>query len=164
IHSKNYPKNYEDHDDCYWYIEVEKNFVIKLQFIEFDVEAHFDCVMDYIKVFDGDSEEDRVLLNHCGRALPSPPSLLSTGNKMLVRMKIDGGMSAKGFLANYTIVSCGGLLEHPFGNLSTPGYPTSYPLSTSCEWHISLGYGESIELTVISYDIESSYNCTYDYV
>lgn len=39
IHSHNYPKNYENNDDCEWLIQVPGNHLINLTFTDFDVET-----------------------------------------------------------------------------------------------------------------------------
>jgi hypothetical protein len=41
---------------------------------------------------------------HCGQNVPTPNLFTSTGNQMYVRMKADGSVAAKGFIANYTWV------------------------------------------------------------
>ncbi|CAG2062890.1 unnamed protein product [Timema podura] len=49
IHSSNYPDNYGHNDDCMWYIEVDQNHVVKLSFIDFDIEAGYNCSYDYLR-------------------------------------------------------------------------------------------------------------------
>lgn len=39
IHSHNYPKNYENNDDCEWLIQVPSNHLVNLTFTDFDVET-----------------------------------------------------------------------------------------------------------------------------
>lgn len=62
----------------------------------------------------------------------------------------------------FHLSGCGGELRKPFGNISTPGYPSSYPVSTTCEWEIEVQPGKSIELTILEYDIEGNVACTFD--
>lgn len=51
IHSHNYPKNYENNDDCEWLIQVPVNHLVNLTFIDFDVErSHSSLITDSVNV------------------------------------------------------------------------------------------------------------------
>ena len=50
------------------------------------------------------------------------------------------------------------------GVFSSPGYPTSYPVSTDCVWEIETEPGSRVELTVKNFDIESANDCAYDFL
>ena len=50
------------------------------------------------------ANRDMITFQHCGQNVPSPNMFTSTGNQMYVRMKADGSVAAKGFIANYTWV------------------------------------------------------------
>ena len=39
IHSSNYPNMYDNHDDCAWLIEVDRNHVVQLSFEVVNVSA-----------------------------------------------------------------------------------------------------------------------------
>ena len=99
IHSPNYPNPYDSNDDCAWILEVDPNHRIEFTFIDFDVEPHSNCSYDYVALYDGPSEQDPLILLHCGQNVPTPNTLYSTSNKMYVRMKADGSITSKGFLA-----------------------------------------------------------------
>ncbi len=105
IHSPNYPNMYDNHDDCAWLIEVDRNHVVQFSFEDFDVEPHSNCSWDYVALYDGANESSPLIIQHCGSDVPRPVNVFrSTGNQMYVRMKADGSVPAKGFKANYTRV------------------------------------------------------------
>lgn len=104
IHSPNYPQNYDHETDCGWLIEVPGNHVVKLTFVDFDVEPFTNCTFDYVALYDGPSLNDPEIARFCGNTLPDPPIVRSSSNKMFVRLKADGSVAARGFLANYTMV------------------------------------------------------------
>ena len=102
IHSPNYPNPYDSNDDCSWSLEVDPNHRIQFSFVDFDVEPHSNCSYDYVALYDGENSEAPEILKHCGQSPPVPNIIYSTGNKMYIRMKADGSVTSKGFLANYT--------------------------------------------------------------
>ncbi len=105
IHSPNYPQNYDHDSDCTWLIEVPVNHVVVLNFVDFDVEPFTNCTFDYVAVYDGPSLNDEEIARFCGSTIPNPSYVRSTSNKMFIRLKADGSVSARGFVANYTTVS-----------------------------------------------------------
>nr|CAD7596895.1 unnamed protein product [Timema genevievae] len=136
IHSSNYPDNYGHNDDCMWYIEVDQNHVVKLSFIDFDIEAGYNCSYDYLRIFDGNTTDSPILLTHCGNQLPNQTAIKSTGNKMTIRMKSDGSRSAKGFLANYTM-SCGArIVTEDSGMIQTQESLNVDRSNMNCSWII----------------------------
>ncbi|XP_063226608.1 cubilin [Bacillus rossius redtenbacheri] len=169
IHSKNYPNNYDNIDDCEWYIEIDKNHVIMLTFIDFSMETHMNCSYDYVKVFDGNTTDSPLLLTHCGNTVPTPPTVKSTGNRMLLRMKSDESGTAKGFIANYTI-SCGARIiaaEDDYGVISlSDALNINNPIN-NCSWIIIASNPDArISLTInhIDHISEGDYECSSFYV
>lgn len=53
-------------------------------------------------------------------------------------------------------------MRSPIGELSTPGYPKSYPKDTDCTWTIEVEVGQSIQLDVKDVSLEYSENCSAD--
>ena len=54
-----------------------------------DVEPHANCSYDYVALYDGTSENDPKIIQHCGQNLPTPTATFyATGNKMFIRMKV----------------------------------------------------------------------------
>ena len=136
IHSSNYPNPYNSNDDCSWSIEVDPNHRIQFTFEDFDVEPHSNCSYDYVSLHDGTSEADPLIIQHCGQNLPVPNVFYSTGNKMFIRMKSDGSVPAKGFLANYTTACGATITTSGSGDLMSPNYPHGWELGGNCSWTI----------------------------
>lgn len=62
------------------------------------------------------------------------------------------------------ISGCGGNFSTPTGTLMSKNFPENYPHNTDCEWLISVEASKRVVLTFQDFDVESSTNCTYDYV
>ena len=162
IMSPNYPNNYNQNDDCGWLLEVDNNHVVQFQFVDFDVEPHSNCSYDYVALYDGNSIDAPLLLLHCGRELPSPAIISSTGKQMYVRMKADGSIASKGFKANFTR-GCGAtIVTEGEGVLTSPDYPGRWLHGQSCEWVIQGSRGEdrvSLQINMLDLPGDST-NCT----
>jgi len=59
---------------------------------------------------------------------------------------------------------CGREFRRPSGVIVSPNYPDNYAASRSCEWVIVQQTGRQILLRVADFSLESSPNCTNDYV
>jgi len=59
---------------------------------------------------------------------------------------------------------CGGVLTAPSGDIHSPQHPDSYRENMDCEWHIQLPVGERIRLTFLTFSLEHSSGCYFDYV
>ena len=140
IHSPNYPQNYDHDSDCGWLLEVPMNHVVELTFNDFDVEPFTNCTFDYVAVYDGPTMDDGAeIARFCGSTVPNPPVVRSTSNQMFVRLKADGSVSARGFLANFT-TGCGARINvgtEDSGELTSPNFPHSYQGPLNCTWTLS---------------------------
>ncbi len=58
---------------------------------------------------------------------------------------------------------CGSLTEEN-GTISSPLYPNKYPHNTNCTWNITVTPGLVIHLIFVSFTLETSSNCKYDYL
>ncbi|CAL4119924.1 unnamed protein product, partial [Meganyctiphanes norvegica] len=86
---------------------------------------------------------------------PSPAVIRSTGNILTVRLKADGIIGAKGFLANYT-AGCGariGINPNEHGTISSPNYPHPYTTVTNCSWHLNAPEDSRVLLQITHLDI-----------
>ena len=45
------------------------------------------------------------------------------------------------------------------GMIVSPHYPAYYPTNTECTWLLSGGYDQRVELTLLSFDLESVRYC-----
>nr|CAB3234608.1 cubilin [Phallusia mammillata] len=132
LSSPNYPSNYPTGIDCYWIIQVPATEAVQLDFTSFNVEVHSNCDYDYVLVLDGRTGDGAVLGKFCGNT--QPPTTKSTSNEMTIRFRSDPYTVAGGFQATYSIAACGGTLVGTGGKITSPEYPSNYPLSTSCSW------------------------------
>ena len=81
-------------------IQVPKFMDVYLNFTFFSLEKDRKCVYDNLKIYDGSSEQERLLATYCGNdALPLP--VRSSGRNMLVVFKSDSGTVMKGFNATW---------------------------------------------------------------
>ncbi|KAH8382434.1 hypothetical protein KR009_003503 [Drosophila setifemur] len=187
IYSPNYPDSYPPNADCVWHFITTPGHRIKLIFNEFNVESHQECTYDNVAIYDGESEASSVLGRFCGDKIPFPIS--STTNQMYMVLKTDKNKQLSGFTAMHSTckfpikleldtlgtlfpfcwpTACGGFLRASshvqqfysharYGNLD-------YDDSMDCEWTIEAPPNSNVQLIFLTFDIESSENCTYDYV
>jgi len=66
------------------------------------------------------------------------------------------------FRLEWIVDGCGGTLNQPEGEFTSPGYPGFYPPSTTCEWNIVADYGYIIEITIVDFWFEVSKSCALD--
>ncbi|XP_061399860.1 protein tolkin [Musca vetustissima] len=165
IYSPNYPDLYPPNADCVWHFSTTPGHRIKLIFNEFKVESHQECAYDNVAIYDGDSESSSLLGRFCGEKIPYPIS--SSTNQLYMVLKTDKNKQHSGFTAVHS-TSCGGYLRATnqiqqfyshsrFGNLN-------YDMNMDCEWTIQAPPNSYVNLIFLTFDLESSENCTYDYV
>ncbi|XP_017846556.1 dorsal-ventral patterning protein tolloid isoform X3 [Drosophila busckii] len=165
IYSPSYPDNYPPNADCVWHFSTTPGHRIKLIFNEFNVESHQECAYDNVAIYDGESELSSLLGRFCGDKIPYPIS--STSNQLYMALKTDKNKQMNGFTALHS-TSCGGYLRASsnvqqfysharFSNLD-------YDDNMDCEWTIQAPPNSNVQLLFLTFDIESSENCTYDYV
>ena len=85
IKSPGFPYKYRNDIECVYKILVEEQSIIKIVFIEFDLEHRGDCTNDFLEFNDGDSEFSSLLGKFCGSASNIPNILYSTQNKLYMR-------------------------------------------------------------------------------
>uniref|UniRef100_A0AAY5KFM8 CUB domain-containing protein n=1 Tax=Esox lucius TaxID=8010 RepID=A0AAY5KFM8_ESOLU len=102
ISSPNFPGLYPYNMKCVWLIVVAEGSSVLLTFHQFELEYHDTCSYDYIKIFNGVSEDEGNLLGtFCGNT--SPPQFTSSWNVMslLVVFRSDFNIGGRGFKAYY---------------------------------------------------------------
>ncbi|XP_033026445.1 procollagen C-endopeptidase enhancer 1 [Lacerta agilis] len=172
IASEGFPSHYPPSKTCTWTITVPQGQAVMLSFRVFDMEPDPVCRYDYLEVYNGHSAvEGQRLGRFCGTFRPG--AVLSTSNRMMLRMVSDEGTGGRGFLVWFSgglphvdeHQFCGGKLEKPQGTLKTPNWPESdYPPGISCSWHIIAPRDKVIVLTFGKFDVEPDTYCRYDYV
>lgn len=69
---------------------------IQLTFEDFEMPSSVNCTESYLSIFDGPTQEDPLLIKHCGNGIPLNNTVRSTGNKVYMRMKANGRSVGKG--------------------------------------------------------------------
>ncbi|KAG9276492.1 cubilin [Astyanax mexicanus] len=158
--SPNWPNNYAHNKQCVYLIRVARSETVLLNFTHMELEPHSGCEFDYVEVRDGLAETDPLIGKYCGSTLPAP--ILSSYNHLWIRFKSDSSVSHAGFRAVYEI-SCGGTLSGS-GQIRTPLHPDAYPHNKKCEWVINQAEGYVVTLNFLTFDVEDSAGCYFDYV
>uniref|UniRef100_A0A4W3HEV8 CUB and zona pellucida-like domains 1, tandem duplicate 1 n=1 Tax=Callorhinchus milii TaxID=7868 RepID=A0A4W3HEV8_CALMI len=96
--SPNYPYNYHNNARCTWYIQVDRNQIIKLNFNDLWLETSSNCRYDYVAIYDGPSTSYPLLAKICDS---SNLTFTSSNNSMTVHFKTDSSVAQRGFSANY---------------------------------------------------------------
>ncbi|XP_033885179.1 procollagen C-endopeptidase enhancer 2-like [Acipenser ruthenus] len=170
IGSEGFPGVYPPNTKCVWKITVPEGKVVVLSFRFIDLESDSLCRYDYVDVYNGQANGQR-LGRFCGTFRPG--ALVSNSNKMLVQMVSDANTAGNGFFAMYSAAQpnergdqyCGGRLDKPAGSFKTPNWPdTDYPAGVTCSWHIVAPKNQIIEVKFEKFDVERDNYCRYDYV
>uniref|UniRef100_A0A4W4F6Q8 Cubilin n=1 Tax=Electrophorus electricus TaxID=8005 RepID=A0A4W4F6Q8_ELEEL len=157
IISPNWPNNYAHDRQCVYVIRLPRSELVALNFTHMDLEFHTGCQFDYVEVL---WETDPLIGKYCGSTLPAP--ILSTTNSLWIRFKSDSSVSKAGFRAVYEI-SCGGSLSGS-GQIRTPLHPDPYAHNKRCEWVINQPMSYVVTLNFLTFDVEGSAGCIFDYV
>lgn len=100
IHSPLFPNNYPLDTVCQYLIEVSELKNVYINFTFFELEKDRKCVYDNVKIYDGKTEDDRLIAQYCGDdGLPLP--VRSSGRYMLVVFRSDSRLAMKGFNATW---------------------------------------------------------------
>ncbi|KAF3703654.1 Procollagen C-endopeptidase enhancer 2 Procollagen COOH-terminal proteinase enhancer 2 [Channa argus] len=170
IGSQGYPGVYPPNTKCVWKITVPEGKVVVLSFRFIDLENDNLCRYDYVDVYSGHVNGQR-LGRFCGTFKPG--ALVSIDNKMLLQMVSDANTAGSGFLAVFSAAHphergdqyCGGRLDKPSGSFKTPNWPEKdYPAGVTCSWHIVAPKNQIIEVKFEKFDVERDNYCRYDHV
>ncbi|XP_032520799.2 cubilin homolog [Danaus plexippus] len=176
IHSKNYPKNYDNNLDCLWIISVPKYHRIKLEFTDFDLYSAEDdhpsddngYCGDFIKIYDSEN-----IFNTNFSHLLCPgwnrSTIMSNQPYILVQFITDSYGSAKGFKANFTMTCGATIIANTDGVITNNEYISRN--NQNCTWTIlAPKNSEKVKLTIkhISLsknsDIVTNRNCPSSYL
>ncbi|XP_071970499.1 astacin-like metalloendopeptidase [Engystomops pustulosus] len=158
------PSNYPNNYNCSWLIRLPNSQVL-LWFKSFDVQSSAGCSADYIRVYDGPSRTSPLLLDRsCGSG--QMPSLVASGNIMLVEFITDHSVTATGFKASYSAVQCGRTFTAPTGSVFSPGYDKrmNYPAFSNCTWTILAPAGYRVQMAFLDFSLEGGSSCPYDFL
>jgi PKD repeat protein len=151
---------YQNRLNCSWLIQPPGATSIILNFNSFDVEfppiALPGSFYDYVKVFDGVSENAPLLGTFAGDILP--PSIESSSGNLFVVFYTDGRTTAQGWNASYTSKTgqyCSGTtnLTASKGTFTDGSGSNNYLPNSDCQWLINPQNATSIELSFESINI-----------
>uniref|UniRef100_A0A8C9SDT7 CUB domain containing protein 2 n=1 Tax=Scleropages formosus TaxID=113540 RepID=A0A8C9SDT7_SCLFO len=176
VTSPNFPGLYPYDTECSWLIVVSEGSSVLLTFYHFELEFHTDCAYDYIKIYNGISEDEGNLLGKfCGDI--SPPQFTSSWNVMSIIFRSDRHVAHRGFsmVSFVAIVAgeklhaflgymCGGVLTGLSGIISSPGYPTEYSNNADCSWAIHVSNLTVVTLVFLDFQLENNEGCNFDFV
>lgn len=168
IESPSFPNPYPHNHNCTWRVEAPLGNNISLAFSHVILENSTDCRYDYVELLEEsvalEEKTTRSLMKICGTPeRPSTP-VVTTTNTAIVRFYSDNSLSHDGFRLEWVVRGCGGELRKDYGRITSPNYPSSYPVNIECKWYITVSPGSAIRLTIHKYDLEASSRCYYDYL
>ncbi|XP_068628109.1 cubilin-like [Battus philenor] len=151
ISSPNYPDNYNENAECFYKIITSGGSRIQISFTELDLERTYQCMDDYIEIFDGRDANAASLGKYC--TMSSALNHIETSsNYAYIKFRSDIYLSGKGFLLNYnTICQCN--ISGNYGVVESPGFPSNYPLYSNCLWSIKVPPGNKINITFTHFEI-----------
>lgn len=154
--SPSYPSRFPADIQCNWQIRVPSDYVIQLQFVDFNMDGKYPCNVDYVKVMDGLNTSSTEIGHFCSSRLPKQTVIRSTGNKMSLEFKSYKESNSRGFKAHYSRVPhCNGFLESDYGRFTSPGYPGSRKMNKECDWFITVTEGKRVSLMFEFFDVDS---------
>eukprot|EP00118_Oscarella_pearsei_P017771 m.178711 g.178711 ORF g.178711 m.178711 type:complete len:1251 (+) comp39187_c0_seq2:367-4119(+) len=158
--SPSYPKKYPLNSLCVWTIIAPKGVEIQLRVSPFHLERRHSqtkkCSFDYLEVRERNG--GALLGKFCGK--DSIPVIKSSG-RLYIKMVSNSRYTNRGFRAHYQTV-CGGRFFGSQGTITSPNFPSLYPKSMNCSWHLSGKTNISIQFDFL--DIEGHSKCRYDYL
>ncbi|CAI9720654.1 Hypothetical predicted protein [Octopus vulgaris] len=150
--------------NCSWEITVQENRSVELKINLHDSSTH-NCYYTYILIFDGNT----LLGKYCGGG--STKIVRSRSNKMTIKFLSRYSFNFPGFKATYDTIfgvnqGCGGRLFNKSGSISSVNFENInlYEKNLNCEWIITAGSNEYIELSFDSFDVQQTENCEADYL
>ncbi|VVC39264.1 EGF-like, conserved site,EGF-like calcium-binding domain,CUB domain,EGF domain,EGF-like calcium- [Cinara cedri] len=96
-------------------------------------------------------------------SLGAPPLITSTTNFVRVSYNIENRpfmFEYDSFRMEWIVDGCGGVLKQFKGGFTSPGYPRSSPINSTCEWNIITEYGLTIQITIHEFSFESRSPCS----
>lgn len=165
ITSPNYPKRYSHDVTCLWEINVEYGYTIEVVVHDLEIEHSSSCEYDFL-AFAAEPSHNTTLLKMC-ESISVPTVLTSDGHKLYLKFNADDSNNGRGFNLTYRSVlsDCGGTFSGSHGVISTPKYPTqNYENKKNCEWNIKTDESHSLTFQFTDFDLESSENCSKDFV
>lgn len=98
-----------------------------------------------------------------------PPAVISS-TKDIVRISYNNEKrysfeeKLDSFRLEWIVDGCGGVLKQYKGTFTSPDYPRSSPINSTCEWNIITEYGLTIEIAIDNFTFESSSSCSTSFL
>jgi len=167
IQTPNFPSNYPSGKSCVWTIKKKAFHSLTLTFKSFALERHSRCRYDYVLVKHGQDDQGK---KYCGNN--SPGVIKATKKQLIIEFKSDSSNERKGFRAEWKQEptkeipqsSCGGILNEPVGELSSPGYPSPTAGKKLCTWQIRAPRGKLLKVTFMDLSIAEDPGCGRGYI
>ena len=99
ILSPHHPGYYPPLTRCQWIINVPRGNIIKLRFLEFQLEDHPSCFNDFLDIYSG-SKFRKFIGRYCGERFPA--FVESSSNVMVITFKSNDNIAGLGFKLHYT--------------------------------------------------------------
>lgn len=149
---------------CIWRIQVPSGRQIQLNFNNFTLEDSSECKFDRLVIRNGGLATSPLLGTFCGTE--KPPILKSFSNQLFVNFVSDTSRTDVGFEIEWTstLTGCGGTLTSYMGSISSPNFPDTYSENALCTWRIVISEGSKVQMVFTDLDMESDFDCRYDYV
>ena len=103
ITSPNYPEKYPANTDCYWTIIAPMGMRLKIDSFSYQIEEYPLCHMDYLGIYEGANENNRIGERICGQP-GKQPSVVSQGNTLTLKFHSDPGTYKAGFKIRYNAI------------------------------------------------------------
>lgn len=89
---------------CNWVLLAPPDYMIRISWLQFNIEESFHCMYDYVQIFDNSTVENYggSLGKFCGTN--TPPTLMSTSNVMTVRYFMDESITLEGISFSYMFI------------------------------------------------------------
>lgn len=151
--------DYENSAGCFWLISpqtIEDSVTsIEIHFDRFETEENH----DFLTIYDGETTASPVLGQFSGSALP--PSISSTGNKVLIAFQSDADATADGWFISYNSIIpdwCSGMqMITAWEDTISDGSGTFYYQNgTICMWNIQPAGATELTLEFTGFDTEEN--------
>uniref|UniRef100_A0A8C5MSI2 Metalloendopeptidase n=1 Tax=Leptobrachium leishanense TaxID=445787 RepID=A0A8C5MSI2_9ANUR len=146
---------------CLWVIETEILKLVHLQLTGISIPSSPGCADSYIKIYDGYSKTDIVLLNKTCGDITLPP-IISSQNSMMLEFVSNQDPALTMFSGVYKTISYGRTFTRDNGIIISPSYGLAYPNNVDAEWSIIAPVQFRVYLGFIDFQVEDSLDCSSD--
>ncbi|KAF4529657.1 hypothetical protein B566_EDAN017693, partial [Ephemera danica] len=166
ITSLGYPNSQRRY--CRWLIAVPKGRRIRLEFLDFDFEAtHPACTQWLMNQIRNCLNKiiwisgQRMLGQFCGNYTTPQVVANPFGQTVIKAYQVEAENKVQ-FTLSYKVNTCGGVLEGPEEEITSPNFPQEYNASMDCAWSLQYPQGQSILIKFLTMDMEPE--CDHDHV